>query len=69
MRILGVPRLPLPQPITAVARQILSLLPLLSPTLPPLDPFHPLHSPPLPRPLPLLLNAPLFLDALLSFPL
>ncbi len=54
---------------TALARQILSLLPLLSPKLPPLAPSHTFHSPPLLSPLPLLHNAPLFLDVRLSFPL
>ncbi len=55
----------------ALARQVLSLFQFPSLTLPPFlgggAPLHPLHSPPLP--LPFLQNAPLFLDALHSFPL
>ncbi len=70
MRLLGVPRLPLPQLISSyalarnrpgMARQILSPLLFLSPMLPPLAPFPLLRLYPLP--LPLLRNSSLFLDA------
>jgi hypothetical protein len=57
--------------LLALARQILSPLPLLSPTLPRLAPFHPFHTLLLPSPLPIHHNAPLSfkLAAILSFPL
>ncbi len=73
MRILGGPRfhciilfLLLSLLGTALARQILFLLQLISPTLPPSVPSHPLHSPPLLSSLLFLHCTPLFLDALLS---
>ena len=68
MRLLGVPRLPLPQliPSCALARNrpgpADSFLLIPSPTLPPLAPSPLLR--PYPFPLPLLRNSSLFLDAL-----